>query len=92
MKRAEHEMANIKLYKIKRGKAMQRYYVETTVSSNGTVTIKGLPFLAGDKVEVTVRGREPERKSGNRYPLRGKPIRYVAPYNSVAEADWDILE
>ena len=71
---------------------MQAYYVETMVSSNRTLTIKGLPFLAGDKVQVIVRHRKRERERRRRYPLRGKPIRYVDPCGSVAESDWETLE
>jgi hypothetical protein len=70
---------------------MQMYRVETTVSDEKTLTIKGLPFRAGDKVEVIVRGREREWECSTRYPLRGKPIRYVDPFESVAEDDWDAL-
>jgi len=70
---------------------MQTYRVETMVPSNRTLTIKGLPFLAGDKVEVIVRRREREREPRRRYPLRGKPVRYVDPYGSVAESDWEAL-
>lgn len=70
---------------------MQTYRIETKVSSDGTLTIKELPFQAGDKVEVVVRSRQPDRKSSKRYPLRGKPLRYVDPLESVAESDWDAL-
>jgi len=70
---------------------MQMYRVETTVSDERTLTIKGLPFRAGDKVEVIVRGREREWERSTRYPLRGKPIRYVDPFESVAEDDWGAL-
>jgi len=62
------------------------------VSSNRTLTIKGLPFLAGDKVQVIVRHRERKRERREHYPLRGKPIRYVDPYVSVAESDWEVLQ
>ncbi|MFQ5852248.1 MAG: hypothetical protein ACE5JU_16905 [Candidatus Binatia bacterium] len=71
---------------------MQTYRVETTVSNDGTLTIKGLPFRAGDKVEVIVRSREREREHRERYPLRGKPIRYISPFESVAEDDWGALK
>jgi hypothetical protein len=71
---------------------MQTYRVETVVSSNRTLTIKGLPFQVGEKVEVIVRRRERERERRGRYPLRGKPIRYVEPFGSVAESDWEMLQ
>lgn len=64
---------------------MQTYRVETKVSDDGTVTIKGLPFRAGDKVEVIVRSCEREAERRGCYPLRGAPIRYVDPFGSVAE-------
>ena len=51
---------------------MQTYRVETMVPSNRTLTIKGLPFQVGEKVEVIVRRRERQRESRGRYPLRGK--------------------
>jgi hypothetical protein len=71
---------------------MQTYRVETKVSRNRTLTIKGLPFQVGEKVEVIVRRRERERERRGRYPLRGKPMRYLDPYGSVAENDWEALQ
>jgi hypothetical protein len=71
---------------------MQTYRVETKVSRSRTLTIKGLPFQVGEKVEVIVRRREREREPRGRYPLRGKPIRYLDPYESVAENDWEALQ
>jgi hypothetical protein len=71
---------------------MKTYRVETTVSSDGTVTVKGVPFHPGDQVEVVVRRRDGGRHRKQRYPLRGKPIRYDEPFESVAEEDWDALK
>lgn len=70
---------------------MQMYRIEATVSHDGTVTIKGVPFRAGDKVEVIMRSREYGKECSELYPLRGKPIRYVDPFESVAEDDWEAL-
>jgi hypothetical protein len=70
----------------------QVFRAETIVSSDGTLTIAGLPFHAGDRVEVIVRDRLREQASGQRYPLRGKPIRYADPFESVAEEDWEALK
>lgn len=70
---------------------MKSYRIHTTVSDDGTLIIKKLPFKAGDKVEVLVRGPQSKRENGQRYPLRGKPIQYVDPFESVAEDDWDAL-
>jgi len=71
---------------------MQDYRVETKVSNDGSLTIKDLPFQAGDKVEVIIRSRKPRGEEGACYPLRGKPVRYVDPFASVAEEDWEALK
>jgi hypothetical protein len=70
---------------------MPTYRVETEVSKDGSVTVKGLPFKAGHKVEVIVRDRNRQKEGEGPYPLRGKPIRYVDPFGSVAEDEWDVL-
>ncbi len=70
---------------------MQTYRVEAIVSSERTLTIKGVPFHAGEKVEVTVRRRGRKQERRERYPLRGKPVRYVKPFESVAESEWEAL-
>lgn len=71
---------------------MPDYRIETRVSSDGSLIIKGLPFEAGDTVEVIIRSRKYQEEPGSRYPLRGKPIRYVDPFGSVAEEDWEALK
>jgi hypothetical protein len=70
---------------------MQTYRLEATVAKGGAVAIKGLPFSAGDRVQVIIRSHKRELKENRRYPLRGKPIHYVAPFKSVAEEDWETL-
>lgn len=71
---------------------MQDYRVETRVSSDGSLTIKGLSFRAGEKVEVIIRSYEHSEGKIKSYPLRGKPIRYTDPFGSVAEEDWEALK
>jgi len=71
---------------------VQTYRIEATVPADGTLTITGLPFQAGDKVEVVVRSCEEEQKHNDPYPLRGKPIRYMDPFQSVAEGEWEVLK
>ncbi len=70
---------------------MPDYRVETTVSHDKSLTLTGLPFEAGDQVEVIIRSQEHPERNGKRYPLRGKPIRYTDPFCSVAEEDWEAL-
>ena len=64
---------------------MQAYRVETVVAQDGTLTIGGIPFRVGEKVEVIILCRSHEPEERERYPLRGKPVRYLAPFESVAE-------
>ena len=71
---------------------MQIYRAEMTISNDGTLTLKGVPFHAGDKVEVIVRSCQRRREPNGRYPLRGKAIRYTDPFGSVAEDDWETLK
>jgi len=70
---------------------MQAYRTETTISQDGKLSIKGLPFRKGDTVEVIVLTQD-RNPTGERYPLRGKPIIYNKPYHSVAEEEWESLE
>jgi hypothetical protein len=70
---------------------METYRAETLISKDGTLTVEGLPFRKGDKVEVVVRSSERKGNGAERYPLRGKMIRYVDPFKSVAEDDWEVL-
>ena len=71
---------------------MNDYRVETKIKRDGSLTIKGLPFRAGDCVEVIVRGQKEGAGNGERYPLRGKPIRYNEPFGGVADGDWEVLK
>jgi hypothetical protein len=70
---------------------MQTYRIETIVSQNRVLTIRGVPFRAGERVEVIILSLPHKRERVERYPLRGRPIRYVAPFDSVAENDWTVL-
>jgi hypothetical protein len=63
---------------------------ETTVSGDGTVTVKDIPFPPGQEVEVVVCSHEPRHRETELYPLRGKPMQYIDPFESVAEDDWEI--
>ena len=68
---------------------MQIYRSETIVLPDGSLSIKGLPFQAGDEVEVIVRPYQRKQKLNGRYSLRG--ITYLEPFKSVAEDQWEAL-
>ena len=71
---------------------MSVYRITTTIASNGTLTIEDVPFEPGDQVEVVVRRSSQAPVAQSRYPLRGTPIRYIDPFDSVAEEDWEVLQ
>ncbi len=71
---------------------MQAYRTNLTVAKDGSLNLNGLPFRKGDEVEVIVLPHEQVPRGEKRYPLRGKPIQYSDPFESVAENDWNVLK
>lgn len=73
---------------------MNAHRIETTVNPDGTLVLKDIPFQPGDQVEVIILEHTPSSISsgGDQYPLRGKPIQYDAPFDSVAETEWTALQ
>lgn len=71
---------------------MQTYHTEATMTHDGTLTINELPFHIGEKIEVILRRCNHEKPPKEKYPLRGKLIRYDNSYESVAENDWNALQ
>lgn len=69
----------------------QMYRIKTTISKDGKLFIKGLPFQPGETVEVTVRAKN-QTKRAKEYPLRGKPVIYHEPFAGVADEDWEALK
>lgn len=59
------------------------------IDGDGTLVLSDVPFPAGTRVAVVVRPVAPP--SDDPYPLRGRPLRYDAPFDGVAEDDWDAL-
>jgi hypothetical protein len=71
---------------------MNAYRIETAIAENGTLTLSGIPFHAGDTVEVIILEHTMQVTSTNRYPLRGTPIHYIDPTEPVALEEWEILQ
>lgn len=71
--------------------SFQAHRIETTLTQNGTLTLDHLPFQAGEAVEVIVLPHVPSTTSNDRYALRGTPIQYQDPLESVAEQEWEAL-
>jgi hypothetical protein len=70
---------------------MQAYRTETTISHDGKLSIKGLPFRKGESVEVIVLTQKRKNMNDN-YPLRNKPIEYQEPFASAAQDDWEVIK
>ena len=67
---------------------METYRVVKRVAPGRKLSLEDLPFQTGDEVEVVVRGQKPAQDAGARYPLRGKPVRYLRPFEGVDEHEW----
>jgi hypothetical protein len=68
------------------------YRVQATITKGGKLSIKGLPFIPGESVVVTVRRKQKKTASKGKYPLRGKPFTYHEPFKSVDANEWDALK
>jgi hypothetical protein len=68
---------------------MGEHRIETTLERDGTLTLEGLPFHAGDHVEVTIVPTPDIAE--RRRTLRGKPVTLADPFAPVAEEDWDAV-
>ena len=66
---------------------MEVYRLETKVTGDGTLNLENLPFQEGDEVVVIMRALR-KAQTGQDYPLRGTSIRYIEPFKSVDEDEW----
>jgi len=80
---------------------MNAHKIEVVLTEDGTLTLQGLPFHAGDAVEVTIlETKTPQHQAQqlpqlgtNPYPLHNKqPYRYDDPTEPLALEDWEVLE
>jgi hypothetical protein len=71
---------------------MQAHRAETTLAEDGVITLRDIPFFRGESVEVIVLPFPTKISSAGQYPLRGTPVKLVAPTDPVAEGDWEVME
>lgn len=71
---------------------MNSHRVETTITEDGLLTLKDIPFHAGDSVEVIILARAAASGFQNGYPLRGKPVTYLDPTDAVDDQEWESLK
>lgn len=71
---------------------METFRLDTTLTQDGTLTLRDLPFQAGDSVEVIIVPRVAASAEQSAYPLRGKVLHYDNPTAPVAQEDWEALQ
>lgn len=72
---------------------MKAHRIETTLTENGTLLLKDLPFTAGESVEIIVLKLPARPSESNLYPLRGTVYRYDDPFEpAVPLEDWEVLQ
>lgn len=69
---------------------MQAHRAETTLSEDGVITLRDIPFRRGDSVEVIVLPFASGAATGSSHPLRGTPVTLLDPTKPVAENDWEV--
>ena len=70
---------------------MPAYRVEKTLSEDGVLELRALPFRAGEIVEVIILSREDRVCEAQDFPLKGKVLRYEKPTEPVVQDDWEVL-
>jgi hypothetical protein len=72
---------------------MKAHRIETTLTENGTLLLKDLPFTAGEAVEIIVLQLPSRPSESNLYPLRGTVYRYDDPFGPATPVeDWEVLQ
>ncbi len=68
---------------------MEAYQTETVIAEDGSLSLRSLPFRAGERVEVIVLSAPSVAAPRKAYPLRGTPYCHEQPTDPIAAADWE---
>ena len=80
---------------------MNTHKLSTTFTEDGQLVLTGLPFHAGDTVEIILVEQLREQKSSqstnqstkSEYPLQGTVLGYDDPFEpAVSAEDWQVLK
>lgn len=67
--------------------------IHAAIADDGTLTVSKVPLPAGTQVELTIRAPSMDSAGEVTYPLRGKPVTYVDPFEpATLESDWESLQ
>lgn len=72
---------------------MNAHKLAATLTQDGTLVLEGLPFQAGDTVEIIILEQPKEQLASSpqeaEYPLQDKqPYRYDEPFEPVVDQDY----
>lgn len=70
---------------------MNAIRIRTQVDQDNALVLRNLPLAKGKKVEVIILEDESVSidSQANRFPLRGKPLRYDKPFDpAIDNTDW----
>ena len=68
---------------------MDAYRTNAVVHEDGTVIISNLPFRKGQKLEIVLVEQTEARGGAASHALRGEPVKYIDPFDSVASDEWE---
>lgn len=68
---------------------MEAYRTNVVVHEDGTVVIENVPFQKGQRLEVILLERNGASANVPSRALRGESVRYVDPFDSVVEDEWE---
>lgn len=71
---------------------VQAHWIETTVGEHGELALEGLPFDAGEQVEVLVIAKRAGITTPSDLSLLDSVLEYLEPMEPVASEDWDALQ
>ena len=68
---------------------MQAHRTEATLSEDGVITLRDIPFRRGETVEIIVLSSPSPVAPRSPHPLRGTPVTLLSPTEPVAVVDWE---
>jgi hypothetical protein len=74
---------------------MNAHKLTATLTENGTLLLKELPFNAGESVEIIIlkQSESISLAAQTEYPLQGTVLRYDDPFESaIPREDWEALK